>query len=117
MSQGKLVRDKIPEIIRASGEEPLTAVVGEGEFQERLLAKLNEEVDEFLDSDSDPHELADILEVVMALAEDIGIGWSGLEQLRAAKAAERGGFSQKIVWFGNRKVAVNMSVSHGSAFD
>lgn len=101
MSQGKLVRDKIPEIIRATGEVPRTRVAHRAEYRSLLLAKLSEEVQEFITSDCDPAELADVLEVVIALADGLGIGRHGLETLRAAKAAERGGFSRGIVWSGN----------------
>ena len=105
MSRGKLVRDKIPEIIRAKGEVPSTRVAEGTEYQNLLLAKLSEEVLEFIASDGDPGELADILEVVMALADGLGIDWQELERLRAKKAAERGGFSQRIVWSGNLPAA------------
>ena len=100
MGRGKLVRDRIPEIIRANGEVPATRVADGAEYQRLLVAKLSEEVLEFIASE-DPAELADIMEVVVALADGLGIGQSGLEKLRAEKAAERGGFSQRIVWSGN----------------
>jgi predicted house-cleaning noncanonical NTP pyrophosphatase (MazG superfamily) len=96
--QEKLVRDGIPEIIRASGGRPVIRTVGADEYRELLRAKLSEEVQEFLDSDADPEELADILEVVLALAEDIGISWGELDKIRAAKAEERGGFARRIAW-------------------
>jgi predicted house-cleaning noncanonical NTP pyrophosphatase (MazG superfamily) len=101
MSRGKLVRDKIPEIIRANGEMPSTRVAERAEYRRLLVAKLSEEVLEFIASDGDPGELADIMEVVLALADGLGIGQQELEKLRAEKAAERGGFSQRIVWSGN----------------
>jgi predicted house-cleaning noncanonical NTP pyrophosphatase (MazG superfamily) len=55
-----------------------------------LPDKLTEEVEEFIASDYDPEELADILEVLYALAEHAGTSREQLERLRAAKAAERG---------------------------
>jgi predicted house-cleaning noncanonical NTP pyrophosphatase (MazG superfamily) len=64
MSQGKLVRDKIPQIIRTKGLEPVIYAADAEEYGVRLRAKLREEVEEFLDSGSDPEELADILEVL-----------------------------------------------------
>ena len=47
---GKLVRDKIPEIIEASGATPLTRVLETDEYLSCLEAKLDEEVSEFHES-------------------------------------------------------------------
>jgi predicted house-cleaning noncanonical NTP pyrophosphatase (MazG superfamily) len=102
MTDGKLVRDKIPDIIRIEGLDPVTRVAGEAEYAERLRAKLREEVEEFLASDSDPEELADILEVLHALARQSGTTPEHIEELRQKKAAERGGFTNRIIWSGNR---------------
>lgn len=102
MSDGKLVRDKIPDIIRADGLEPMIRVANPEEYAVRLRAKLREETDEFLASDDDPEELADILEVVHALARQIGVTPEKVEELRAAKAAERGAFNDRLIWSGNR---------------
>jgi predicted house-cleaning noncanonical NTP pyrophosphatase (MazG superfamily) len=68
--------------------------------------KLTEEVAEFLASDNDPEELADILEVLFALAEQVGTDAQQLEKLRAAKAEERGGFADRVIWSGNRPADV-----------
>ncbi|MGY5627485.1 pyrophosphohydrolase domain-containing protein [Streptomyces sp. UC1A3] len=100
----KLVRDKVPEIIRRSGETPDVYVADAQDYRQLLRAKLGEEVGEFLDAGNDEdalEELADVLEVVHALAADLGAGPEQLESLRAAKAAERGGFTGRIVWTGN----------------
>lgn len=99
---GKLVRDKIPQIIRAKGLEPIVEVADAEEYRTSLRAKLREEVEEFLASDDDPEELADILEVLYALAEHGGTDREQLEKLRAAKALERGGFADRIIWSGNQ---------------
>jgi predicted house-cleaning noncanonical NTP pyrophosphatase (MazG superfamily) len=101
MSQAKLVRDKIPQIIRETGAEPRIRTATEDEFRALLRVKLREEVDEFLDSDDDPAELADILEVLLALVDSLGFDHEHLEKLRTAKASERGGFADRIVWSGN----------------
>jgi predicted house-cleaning noncanonical NTP pyrophosphatase (MazG superfamily) len=102
MGQGKLVRDKIPQIIRDKGLEPVIYVASPDEYATRLRDKLTEEVAEFLASDSDPEELADVLEVVYALAALTGTDPQQLEKLRAAKADERGGFADRIIWSGNQ---------------
>jgi predicted house-cleaning noncanonical NTP pyrophosphatase (MazG superfamily) len=98
-------RDKIPQIIRGKGLEPVSYVADADEYAARLRDKLTEEVAEFLGSDSDPEELADILEVVYALARLAGTDPRQLEKLRAAKADERGGFADHIIWSGNRPAA------------
>ena len=101
MTTPKLVRDKIPSIIRASGQEPIVRVATAEEYGTLLRDKLLEEVREFLAS-GDLEELADILEVAYALVADAGVGREQLEKLRADKAAERGGFAAGIIWCGNR---------------
>ncbi|MCP2257524.1 putative house-cleaning noncanonical NTP pyrophosphatase, all-alpha NTP-PPase (MazG) superfamily [Streptoalloteichus tenebrarius] len=102
--EGKLVRDRIPEIIRRDGAEPVTYVAGDEEYRRRLRDKLGEEVAEFLAADADAavDELADVLEVVRALAADLGVTPEELEAVRRAKAAERGAFADRVVWTGNR---------------
>ena len=92
----KLVRDRIPDIIRQSGKEPVTEVVSQAEAIEYLARKLREEADEYLESRA-VEELADVLEVVRALAAETGLMLADLEALRARKAAERGAFHQRIV--------------------
>lgn len=101
--EGKLVRDKIPQIIRVQGGEPILRIADAGEYRELLWAKLAEEVGELTAADDAhaPEELADVLEVVLALAADLGVDAGQLEHLRAAKAAERGSFAKRIVWCGN----------------
>jgi predicted house-cleaning noncanonical NTP pyrophosphatase (MazG superfamily) len=100
MGREKLVRDGIPDLIRASGVEPVIRVADATEYRPLLRAKLTEEVDEFLASD-DPAELADVLEVVFALAAQLGVDRDTLERHRESKAAERGGFAGRTVWCGN----------------
>ena len=99
---GKLVRDKIPEIIEASGATPLTRILETEEYLSCLEAKLDEEVQEFHESKS-PEELADILEVVYALAEAHGCSREQLQQIFDAKHTARGGFEKRIYWMGNEK--------------
>lgn len=92
----KLVRDKIPEIIKQSGKEPVTRIAADAEYWQRLKDKLHEEVHEFVQND-DVDELADILEVIYALAEAKGVSKEGLEGKREKKAQERGGFKDKVI--------------------
>ena len=59
MGKSKLVRDKIPEIIRENGKEPIIHIADNKEYWEKLKSKLKEEVDEYFINDSE-EELADI---------------------------------------------------------
>ena len=98
---GKLVRDKIPEIIEASGATPLTRILETEEYLSCLETKLDEEVQEFHESKA-TEELADILEVVYALAEAHGCSREQLQQIFDAKHTARGGFKKRIYWMGNK---------------
>src|SRR5690349_17637751 len=99
----KLVRDRMPEIIRAKGEVPIVYQAEPDEYRRRLRDKLVEEVGEFLDEgegerEAALEELADVLEVVHALAVELGSSAEEVERIRSAKAAERGAFAERVVW-------------------
>ena len=91
----KLVRDRIPEIIRASGKSCVTRVLDDAEYIAALDLKLQEELNEYL-ADSSMEELADLLEVMMAAAEARGHTFDEVEAIRRNKAAQRGGFRERI---------------------
>ncbi len=92
----KLVRDKIPQIIEATGKTCTCSVVLEEEYLALLDAKLNEEVAEYQESGA-LEELADILEVIRAIAAARGSSIGEVEAIREAKREERGGFEQRIL--------------------
>ena len=91
----KLVRDKIPAIIKAAGKTPVTDTIPQDRMQEALDRKLREEVQEYLESHS-VEEMADVLEVLHGIAFHLGIDWSLVEAERVRKKEERGGFEQGI---------------------
>ena len=92
----KLVRDLIPRIIEKSGKKCTVRILSDEAYLAKLLEKLDEEVAEYKESHNQ-EELADILEVVYALARATGCSEQKLNALRAAKACERGGFAEKIL--------------------
>ena len=96
----KLVRDRIPELVEANGETPVTRRVEGEEYDDYLAEKLVEEAHEFREARADDgadadRELADVLAVVGTLL-DCG-DRDRVERLREEKAAERGGFSDGVV--------------------
>lgn len=92
----KLVRDRIPEIIEASGRTCVTEILSDEDYLLMVDAKLNEELAEY-HADQNIEELADLLEVIRACAVARGYTLEELERVREEKAAKRGGFAKKIL--------------------
>jgi predicted house-cleaning noncanonical NTP pyrophosphatase (MazG superfamily) len=92
----KLVRDRIPEIIRATGKECETSIVSGAKKTELLEKKLMEEVGEYMEA-KNLEELADVMEVLFGLAEDLGYSEEDLVRAREGKKEERGGFKDGVV--------------------
>lgn len=92
----KLVRDKIPQVIKENGEEPTIHLAEGDEYSERLAEKLDEEVTEYLES-REVSELADVLEVVHAIRKDRGVTVEELQETRTQKAEKRGRFDEGFV--------------------
>ena len=95
----KLVRDKIPQIIKASGKSPTTKILNEKEYITELRKKSQEELQEYLSAETDQEaleELADLLEIIHALAKVHSSTIEEVDKIRVEKAAKRGGFSDKV---------------------
>lgn len=95
MQFNKIVRDKIPEIIKSNGDIPITRVLSNEEFLRELDKKLDKEVKEYQES-KEIEELADILEVIYAISESKGYSREEFFDIYQRKHNERGGFSKKI---------------------
>lgn len=95
ISYEKLVRDEIPRVIEEKGTLAVTSVVSGAEFRQALEAKLMEELKEWQES-YDSEELADIFEVVRAMAEESGRSIEEIQRLAEEKRKQRGGFSEGI---------------------
>ena len=91
----KLVRDRIPEIIDASGKTCTVEVLPNDAYIQALDAKLSEELAEYQQSKS-LEELADLLEVMGAVVKARGYTWDDLTRVRKEKRAQRGAFEQRI---------------------
>ena len=92
----KLVRDRIPAIIEATGAVCETEILSDTDYLRLLDAKLDEELAEY-HQDQNLEELADLMEVIYACARARGYTVAELESVRAEKAAKRGGFDRKIL--------------------
>jgi predicted house-cleaning noncanonical NTP pyrophosphatase (MazG superfamily) len=91
----KLVRDHIPQICENSGQTPETRILDDEDYTSALKAKLHEEVEEYL-SDCNTEELADIIEVIEALAENQGSSLDEIMAIKHHKQEKNGAFRNKI---------------------
>lgn len=91
----KLIRDKIPQIIEASGKSASVEVLDDSAYVKSLNIKLQEEVDEYLE-DKSVEELADIVEVIMAILKHKEVSLEAFESIRKKKQEDRGAFDKKL---------------------
>lgn len=94
----KLVRDNIPNIIESKGETPVTRILDDDTYRLELEKKLNEEYHEVLDATGDDRieELADMIEIMRALAKLEGKTLQDVIDCANLKAQKRGAFEDKI---------------------
>ena len=95
----KLVRDNIPDIIIGNGENPITRMLSDKEYKEELEKKLYEEYQEVLNTTNTKdriEELADMLEIIIALAKLEDKSLEDVVEVAKTKRLKRGGFDKKI---------------------
>ena len=95
----KLVRDNMRQIILDAGRKPIMKILNHEDYITELRKKSQEELQEYLKAETNEEaleELADLLEVMHALAKVHGSSIEEVEKLRVEKAAKRGGFSDKV---------------------
>ena len=105
----KLVRDRIPEIIKNAGKIAEYEVLSQADYAKMLEKKLDEETAEF-HSSKDVEELADILEVLYAIGKAEGISPEQLDKIRAEKAEKRGKFDKRFFLLFNRRRRVRLNL-------
>lgn len=95
---GKLVRDRIPEIIRNTGRTPRIHVLDPDAYAEALDDKLLEEAEELRAATADERlgEAADVLEVIIAIGALHGFDLADVVQAAREKATERGAFKDRF---------------------
>ena len=91
----KLVRDKIPDIIKSDNKTCLTKVLDDEEYLSSLNTKLQEEMKEYLESGK-VEELADLEEVLRAILDVKKVSYEDFEKIRLDKVSKRGAYKKKI---------------------
>jgi predicted house-cleaning noncanonical NTP pyrophosphatase (MazG superfamily) len=92
----KIVRDKIPEIIEKSGKTCEIEIVSDEKSLVYLEKKLQEELDEYMEIGK-LEELADLLEVIEAVALKKGSSLEEVMKIKEEKKEKRGGFEKNIL--------------------
>lgn len=94
----KLVRDKIPNIIEEKGETPVIKTLDAIEYKKELEKKLYEEYKEVIEANGEEYieELADMLEVIRALAKLENKSLDDVILIADKKKEKRGAFDKKI---------------------
>lgn len=95
----KLVRDRIPEIIKRSDKTLTTRILADDEYILEINKKLHEELVEYEEAATNEdaiEELADLLELIHAAAAFYDTSFKELEKVREEKAKKRGGFDERI---------------------
>jgi predicted house-cleaning noncanonical NTP pyrophosphatase (MazG superfamily) len=95
---GKLVRDRIPEVVTAEDRTPKVRVLDEQEFEAALLDKLVEEVTELRNADrrGRPEEVVDVYQVLLAILRAHGLSAEDLAAAAHGKRRTRGGFTRRL---------------------
>ncbi len=90
----KLVRDHCSAVIEGECRQALT----DAEYQMALLLKLHEEAQEIAGAVHDPEEYADLLEVLIALANHNNVTGEDILSAFVMKRERRGGFEEGQIW-------------------
>ena len=106
----KLVRDNIIDIIKNNGEAPIYSILDDSNYVSCLEKKLYEEYLEVIEASGDDRieELADMLEVIEALAKTCNKTLEDVLLVKNNKKNKRGGFEKKIFL---EKVLTNKNVN------
>ena len=98
----KLVRDRIPEIMKKNGAEAIFRIEKHFTIQrEFFLQKFHEELEELKDAKNTEEiieEAADLVELLRSFANHYGKTWNEVENVRRRKNKKRGGFKEFLIW-------------------
>ncbi len=103
----KLIRDRIPEIIKEAGWIPTIRTLRKSEFLDTVKKKIREEAKELIRAKSEKgimDEIVDIQELVDVLIKEVGMTKPKIEKLQIAKRTKRGGFKKRLFLIEEEKI-------------
>jgi predicted house-cleaning noncanonical NTP pyrophosphatase (MazG superfamily) len=95
----KLIRDRIPEIIKKDGNTADIIILSEESFNQAIKQKLIEEATEVANAETRDDilgELADLQEVMDTIKQMYNINTLEVNTIQAVKALQRGKFEKKL---------------------
>ena len=95
----KLIRDKIPQIIKDDGWIPKTRILNKKEFRRELKKKVLEETKELIKAEEKEEvidEIVDIQEITDALIREYGLTKLIIKAEQKKKNKKRGGFKKRL---------------------
>ena len=99
VKHNKLIRDRIPEIIKKAGRKPEVRKLKKVQFLNALKKKVAEEAGELVrakDKKGIINEMADIQELIDILASEIGASKHEIKKFQGVKRKKRGGFKKRL---------------------
>jgi predicted house-cleaning noncanonical NTP pyrophosphatase (MazG superfamily) len=102
----KLIRDKIPEIIRKAGWIPTIRVLKKSELLGAIKKKVSEEARELMqakDKEGIIDEIIDIQELLDVLSLEIKLTKTEINKFQKAKRGKRGGFKKRLFLIEEKK--------------
>jgi predicted house-cleaning noncanonical NTP pyrophosphatase (MazG superfamily) len=96
----KLIRDKIPQLLDSNSVSYEVSELDHEQYMKKLNEKLVEELDEYRLATTKVEqieELADLVEVIYAIAAHKGVSIKDFDAVRIKKKEKRGGFEKKLL--------------------
>ncbi|PIR72774.1 MAG: phosphoribosyl-ATP pyrophosphohydrolase [Candidatus Nealsonbacteria bacterium CG10_big_fil_rev_8_21_14_0_10_36_23] len=95
----KLIRDRIPQIIKEADWVPTVRILRKSEFLGAVKKKVLEEAGELIkskDKKGITNEIVDIQELIDVLVSEIGLTKSQIKKQQKLKNRKRGGFKKRL---------------------
>ncbi len=102
----KLIRDKIPEIIKNAGWTPTVRILNKKEYLKEIKKKFIEETKELVKAKTRKeviNEIVDIQELIDILISELGLTKSELKKQQKTKNKKRGGFKERLFLIKTKK--------------
>lgn len=99
----KLIRDRVPVMMRAKGKKFSTRILSKAGFRRELLKKVGEEASalpKLKDIEEIASEMGDVLDVLDVIQKEFRISSTLLRKHRAAAMKKKGGFRKRVylIW-------------------